>query len=102
MPPKSSKQTKGGSLVDDVNKLVVPFGLLLAERGLSKMMKNDKKNGAKHTSPMLENNKRAAVGGKTKKASATKKGGATSSGSKKLVSEFNQLTDEIEKFLSKY
>ena len=100
--PKTLNSNKGGSLVSDVNKLVVPFGLLLAERGLNKMMKNEKKT-AKKDSSSLDSNKRAAVGGK--KSKSTKKGGSSplnSTGSKKLVDEFNKLSNEIETFLSKY
>lgn len=96
-----SKQTRGGSLVNDVNKLVVPFGLLLAQRGLSKMVEGSKKkpvkeakkeNPAKKGKNALNKNKRAAVGGNAN----------STTGSRKLVDEFNQLSNEIEKFLAKY
>jgi hypothetical protein len=95
MPPKTTK--KGGALSDDVSKLVVPFGLLLAERGLNKMMKKEKKA----TKSSVEENKKAAVGGKKTKKT-TKGGSGPSNGSQKLVHEFNQLSTEIENFLSKY
>ena len=95
--PKTTK--KGGSLIDDVNKLVVPFGLLLAEKGISKMMKKDKKDKKTAAVSNINENKKAAVGGK--KAKKPSKGGATT-GSQNLVSEFNQLSNEIEAFLSKY
>jgi len=99
-----SKQTRGGSLVNDVNKLVVPFGLLLAQRGLSKMVEGSKKKPAKEPvkeakkenaakkKNALNKNKRAAVGGNAN----------STTGSRKLVDEFNQLSNEIEKFLAKY
>ena len=102
---------KGGGLVDDVNNLAVPFGLLLAERGLSNLMKksNPTKKKAASDAAALDNNKRAAVGGakatKTTKAKKTTKGGSpmeSTVGSKKLVDEFSKLSSEIETFLAKY
>jgi hypothetical protein len=88
----NARTKKGGMIMDDVNKLVVPFGLLLAEKGLTNMMKKDKKTAktasAKKTT--VKQNRKAAVGG------------ANSSGSKKLTNEFSKLSSEIEHFLSKY
>jgi hypothetical protein len=86
MPPKSSQKKpvkKGGMLMDDVNKLVVPFGLLLAERGLSNMMKQEKKQ------PKA-------------KVPKKKKTSGGSLGTKNLSSEFKKLSSEIETFLSQY
>jgi hypothetical protein len=90
----NARTKKGGMIMDDVNKLVVPFGLLLAEKGLSNMMKKDKKTAKTTTAAAkkttVKQNRKAAVGG------------ANSSGSKKLTNEFSKLSSEIEHFLSKY
>jgi len=91
----TNKTKKGGSVMSDLNKLVVPFGLILAERSLSKMSKSEKKTTGKATVDKLEMNKKAAVGGK--KTPKQSKGGAA-----KLTTEFNKLSSEIEHFLSKY
>lgn len=94
MPTTTVK--KGGSLINDVNKLVVPFGLLLAQKGLSNMVKKDKKESKKS----LEANKKAAVGGKVpKKTKVSKKGG---SGANNLTTEFSKLSNDIKLFLDKY
>jgi hypothetical protein len=95
---KVTKTKKGGMIMEDVNKLVVPFGILLAEKGLSNMMKKDKKAAkatkaktVKPTKGKLNQNKKAAVGGSI-----------ATSGSKNINNEFSKLSTEIEHFLSKY
>lgn len=105
-PAKTQKQPakKGGMFMEDLNKLAVPFGILLAERGLNKMLKEDKKapkasSKKPSAASATETNRKVAVGGKktTKKA---QKGGDT--GASKLVSEMNKLSGEIEHFLAKW
>jgi hypothetical protein len=91
----ATSNTIGGSVMDDVNKLVVPFGLLLAEKGLSKMAKKDKKTSSSSASA----SRKAAVGGKTK---GKKGGNLSSTGKKNLTHEFTKLSSEIETFLAKY
>ena len=96
-PKATKKNPNGGALVGDISKLVVPFGIVLAEKGLKTLIKDDKKS-AKATKATKQNttatNRKAAVGGK-------RKGGA-SSGAKNLSQEFDALSSEIEKFLNNF
>lgn len=95
MSTKTDKKgKKGGTVMGDVSKLVVPFGILLAEKSLNKLMKATPKAESAPVDVMPESRK-AAVGGKKKTA---KKGG----GSTNLMKEFNKLSGEIEKFLAKH
>ena len=104
MPTKSQKSDKkGGSLMSDVNKLVVPFGILLAERGLQNMMKKDKT--AKPSKAVVPSKKavKPAKKGKLPPGRKAAVGGSKSTtGAKNLNNEFTKLTSEIEAFLSKY
>jgi hypothetical protein len=93
---KATKSKKGGMVMDDISKLVVPFGILLAERSLSKMIKSDKK-----TANALDNNRKAAAGG-SKTASKTKTSSKKGGGATNLMKEFDKLSTSIESFLSKY
>jgi hypothetical protein len=95
---KATTSKKGGMVMDDISKLVVPFGILLAERSLSKMIKSDKK-----TANTLDSNRKAAAGGSASKAtSKTKTSSKKGGGATNLTKEFNKLSTSIESFLSKY
>lgn len=96
------KAPKGGALIDDVGKLVVPFGLLLAEKGLRELTaKSSLKNEdieSSTLSPSKTASKKNVVGGKPKQ---TQKRGNTL-GSRNLAAEFDKLSSDIEHFLQKY
>lgn len=95
---KKSAKKQGGSIMDDVNKLVVPFGLLLAERSLDKMVKKETKKTSSTKKTTVAENRKAAVGG-AKKSTKKQKAG---SGSTNISNEFNKLSNEIKDFLSAY
>jgi hypothetical protein len=80
----NKKPAKGGAILEDVSKLVVPF---------SKAIKKD-------ADAKKEKDSKDTVGGakKTRKAKSTKGG----SGKTSLMNEFDQLSADITKFLSKY
>lgn len=102
---KKTAPKKGGSIIKDVQNLAVPFGIILAKKGLDKFMKSSKKSAAAEEKSKVSAGQKAAVGGakKAKKPAtkdakkAPKKGGAM-----QLQQEFNKLSQEIESFLSKY
>ena len=95
----TNKTASGGNIVSDLNKLAVPFGLIVAERGLKKLMKKDTNTAAvvAKSSPA----RKAAVGGKKSKGGSSELLNS-STGSKKFVNEINKLTSDIESFLAKY
>lgn len=95
----TNTKKSGGMFMDDVNKVMVPFGLLLAEKGLSNLMKKDKSKKSPSKKSSVEENKKAAVGGKSK-GSKGKKGG--NNGTSNLANEFEKLSHQIELFLNKY
>lgn len=103
--PKKAAPKKGGSIIKDVQNLAVPFGIILAKKGLDKFMKSSKKSVAAEEKSKVSAGQKAAEGGAkkakkpaTKEAKKTpKKGGAI-----QLQQEFNKLSQEIESFLSKY
>ena len=98
-----SKDTvkKGGSVMSDINKLVVPFGLVLAERGLRKLSKDDASKAKKEKKDKVSDGQKAAVGG-AKKAAKGKKPSKKVGGAVNFNNEFDKLSSEIEKFLAKY
>lgn len=106
MPSKMTKSknvTKpvnklGGSIMDDINKLAVPFGLLLAEKGLSKLASAEKKEKKVSASKSKTVGRKAAVGGTTNMKMTQKAG----SGSKNFTNEFSKLSNDIQNFLSAY
>lgn len=116
-PVKAAKAKKdGGALVDDIKSLAVPFAILLAKEGLETMFK--KKNNSKSKSAVGGMSKpigtmdgggncsmRKSGGGKTVggsscgSCSVKPMGGATAASQRE---RYTQLSDEIDKFLSKY
>jgi hypothetical protein len=102
---KSSKN--GGALLNDVQNLVVPFGLILAEKGLRQLAKDSKKKVAKTE---IKEGQKAAVGGvpakkgKKKPTEGAKKVNKKKGGSavESLHNEFSKLSNEIDNFLAKH
>ena len=59
MSSKSKKPTKGGSFVNDLQNLAIPFSLILAKKGLESYQKKSK-------APAKNSNNSKATGGKPK------------------------------------
>lgn len=51
MMKESIQSQEGGNFLLNVRNLTVPFGLLLAERGLKKLIETNSKNTQKSTKP---------------------------------------------------
>ncbi len=82
--PKNPK--KGGNVMQDLQNLAVPFGILLAKKGLDSVVsKESKKTKSSPAKPVKK---------------TSKKGGTV--GSNNLEKEFSDLSNQIEKFLNKY
>ena len=93
---KAKRVKKGGNVVQDLQNLAVPFGILLAKKGLDSIVSKDAAKSKKEP-------KEGAKGGSTaakKPKKVAKKGGTV--GSKNLEKEFTDLSNQIEKFLNKY
>ena len=105
-PKKKQSQSakKGGAIVDDVKNLAVPFAILLAKEGLSKMFKTDAKT-TKTSSKSLS----AASAAKPKSARrrTTMSGGSCNLGCTaqtggQAAKQLFELQTEIDRFLEKY
>lgn len=84
---KASTPKHGGNIAQDVQRLAVPFGILLAKKGLDMVVEKNKKTAAA-----------------AKKEAAPAKAAPKSGGSRKksLRNEMDDLSNEIERYLSKY
>lgn len=83
---KAKAPKQGGNMVQDIQRLAVPFSLLLAKKGLDMA---------------VEKNKAPAPAAAPKKdTKAPKAGGA--SRKKSLRNEMDDLSNEIERYLRKY
>ena len=97
---KSSK--KGGAIVDDVKNLAVPFAILLAKEGLSKMFpKGDAKKSAKSlnassaSKPSSSRRRTTMSGGSCNLGCTAQTGG-------QAAKQLFELQTEIDHFLQKY
>ena len=101
---KTAVQHKGGNMLNDLQNLAVPFGILLAKKGIDAAL--DKKTNAAQTKTNAAQTKTNAAQTKTNaaqtktNAAQTKTGGASKA--KNLRQEMDTLSNEIEKFLKKY
>jgi hypothetical protein len=88
---------KGGALMDDVQKLAVPFAILLAKQGLDMAYhKKEKKTSTKSTKSKITTGRKASVAGGDCQ-SCNKKGGAAD-----IKNRFAKLSKQIDDFLKKY
>lgn len=94
---KSKVSKKGGALMSDVQNLAVPFAILLAKEGLSKMFKDDKKSVAPKTASKASSLRRRSTmaGGSCNLGCAAQTGG-------QAAKQLFQLQQEIDSFLEKY
>jgi hypothetical protein len=99
---RSQSSKKGGSFVGDVQNLAVPFAILLAKEGLSKVFKKTDKTG---TSSSLS--AKSASQPKSTRRRSTLSGGSCNLGCGAMTGgraarELFQLQKEIDNFLEKY
>lgn len=95
MPPKFAQTKKtavtakhGGNIMQDIQKLAVPFGILLAKKGLDAAISKDtKKNAKANANANTNTNTKAKTGG---------------SKAKMVRKDMDNLSNEIERYLSKY
>lgn len=96
---KSKKEKKGGSFVADVNNLAVPFAILLAKEGLSKVFKKDTKKASVSPNtarkPSSLRRKSTLAGGSCNLGCGAMTGG-------RAARELFTLQKEIDNFLEKY
>jgi hypothetical protein len=95
---KQSKQSKrGGSIVNDVKNLAVPFAILLAKEGLSKMFKVEETKKASKASSKTSTLKRRGTmsGGSCNLGCSAQTGG-------QAAKQLFELQNEIDHFLEKY
>jgi hypothetical protein len=96
---KSKKEKKGGSFVADVNNLAVPFAILLAKEGLSKVFKKDTKKASVSPKtarkPSSLRRKSTLAGGSCNLGCGAMTGG-------RAARELFTLQKEIDNFLEKY
>lgn len=100
---KSKQSKKGGSFVGDVQNLAVPFAILLAKEGLSKVFKKDDKT-TKASSTLSAT---SASKPKSTRRRSTLSGGSCNLGCGAMTGgraarELFQLQREIDNFLEKY
>lgn len=92
---------KGGAIVDDVKNLAVPFAILLAKEGLSKMFKGDTKKSSKSMSassaskPTSSRRRTTLSGGSCNLGCTALTGG-------QATKQLFELQNEIDRFLEKY
>jgi len=79
---KAKAPKHGGNIVQDLQKLAVPFAILVAKKGLDAAVeKTNQKSTVKPTK---------------------KTGGSNTAGKRKVRGEMDKLSNEIEKYLNKY
>lgn len=98
---KKQSSKKGGAIVDDVKNLAVPFAILLAKEGLSKMFKADAKKPSKSLSassaakPTSSRRRTTQSGGSCNLGCTAQTGG-------QAAKQLFELQTEIDRFLEKY
>lgn len=98
---KKQSAKKGGAIVDDVKNLAVPFAILLAKEGLSKMFKADAKKPTKSLSassaakPSSSRRRTTQSGGSCNLGCTAQTGG-------QAAKQLFELQTEIDRFLEKY
>lgn len=98
---KSKSSKKGGALVADVKNLAVPFAILLAKEGLSKMFKQDASKSSKSLSsssaskPSSSRRRTTLSGGSCNLGCTAQTGG-------QAAKQLFELQNEIDRFLEKY
>jgi outer membrane biosynthesis protein TonB len=100
---KQSKQ--GGALINDVKNLAVPFAILLAKEGLSKMFKEDapKKTAPKSKTLSAKSaSKTSSLRRRTTMSGGSCNLGCTAQTGGQAAKQLFELQQEIDRFLEKY
>lgn len=85
---KAKSPKHGGNIVQDLQKLAVPFAILVAKKGLD---------------AAVEKTSQKAASSKASSTKTPKTGGSNTASKRKMVrGEMDKLSNEIEKYLSKY
>lgn len=100
---KKQSAKKGGAIVDDVKNLAVPFAILLAKEGLSKMFPKT----AKSSSPVKSSVSAASASKSSSSRRRTMSGGSCNLGCTaqtggQAAKQLFELQTEIDRFLQKY
>lgn len=98
---KKQSAKKGGAIVDDVRNLAVPFAILLAKEGLSKMFKADAKKSSKSLSASSAS-KPTSSRRRTTQSGGSCNLGCTSQTGGQAAKQLFELQTEIDRFLEKY
>lgn len=103
---KSSKskqdEKKGGSFVADVQNLAVPFAILLAKEGLSKVFKKDEKTAKSSVSSAKTASKPSSLRRRSTMSGGSCNLGCGAMSGGRAARELFQLQKEIDNFLEKY
>ena len=105
---KGSCNQTGGSLITSVTDLAIPFSLLIAQKGLTKWMKDADKNGSKKEKPKTK--PRKTSGGAGAKgcqlcSNNMHRGGMIHNANlakHQVKSEFQRLSNELKSLFEKY
>lgn len=99
---KEKQEKKGGSFIADVNNLAVPFAILLAKEGLSKVFKKDAKDAKKTPVSAKTASKPSSLRRKSTLAGGSCNLGCGAMTGGRAARELFTLQKEIDNFLEKY
>jgi hypothetical protein len=99
---KEKQAKKGGSFIADVNNLAVPFAILLAKEGLSKVFKKDAKDAKKTSVSPKTASKPSSLRRKSTLAGGSCNLGCGAMTGGRAARELFTLQKEIDNFLEKY
>lgn len=100
-PKSKSAQKQGGAIVQDLQNLAVPFGILLAKKGLD-MAVEKKANNAKPAQAQNASQTAKANNAPAQTAKNTKQNAKSGGAAKSVRKEMDALSNEIERYLKKY
>jgi hypothetical protein len=98
---KKQSAKKGGAIVDDVKNLAVPFAILLAKEGLSKMFPKGAKTTKSSLSPASAS-KSSSSRRRTTMSGGSCNLGCTAQTGGQAAKQLFELQTEIDRFLEKY
>lgn len=106
-PSSKSSSKKGGALMNDVQNLAVPFAILLAKEGLSKMFKNTEEKSSKTSKKTETTSAKSASSSKSMRRRSTMNGGSCNLGCGAMTGgeaakQLFELQKQIDNFLEKY
>lgn len=101
---KKQSAKKGGAIVDDVKNLAVPFAILLAKEGLSKMFPKSAKSSsqAKSSISPASASKSSSSRRRTTMSGGSCNLGCTAQTGGQAAKQLFELQTEIDRFLEKY